>query len=238
MQSHGRNNLKKPFGATKDKNKLTGTIPPYSFPTLRGKAIDDKRSYLNHVDKVAELWAQDIIESYILKQQPVRWRAKLLRHLAIVFGSIGGLIPLLIGTGVSKVIIKFNMPDGIAWMQSMDWIRIGYFSLGLAAVFVSYDKLFGYSSSWIRFVETSMAIKLLLAKFQYEWAVFDSSVVDCPLDSRLCEERLQMIKNFVLAVLSEVKNESSKWAAEYSSNIAALESTYKQPNNIRGNGGS
>jgi hypothetical protein len=122
-------------------------------------------------------------------------------------------------------------------MQNMDWIRIGYFSLGLAAVFVSYDKFFGYSSSWIRFVETSMAIKLLLAKFQYEWAVSDSGVVDCQLDPKLCEDRLQMIKNFVLAVLSEVKNESSKWSAEYSSSIATLETTYKQPNNINGNGG-
>ncbi|MDD4652197.1 MAG: SLATT domain-containing protein, partial [Methanothrix sp.] len=209
----------------------------YSFPAIKGKTIDDKRSYLNHVDKVAELWAQDVVESYILKQDPVRRRAKFLRHLSIVFGSIGGLIPLLIGTGVSQIIVKLSVLKEVAWMQSMDWIRIGYFSLGLAAVFISYDKLFGYSSSWIRFVETSMAIKLLLAKFQYEWAASDFSAADCQMNSQLCEKKLQMIRDFVLAVLSEVKNESSKWAAEYSSNIATMEATYKQPNNIKGNGG-
>jgi len=76
-----------------------------------------------------------------------------------------------------------------------------------------------------------MALRLLLGTFQYEWAVKDSAALHCELDAKQCDERLQMIKKFVVDILSEVKNEASKWAAEYSSSIAELETTYSQSNN-------
>jgi len=123
--------VKKLFGTKEDRFKQTQTIPPYSFPVLRNNTYSDKRSYLNHVEKIAELWAQEVIESYVHRQKPVRDRAKLLRHLALICGSIGGLIPLLIGTGISNILLDFNLVNEMNWIQNLNWIKLGYFIPGI-----------------------------------------------------------------------------------------------------------
>jgi hypothetical protein len=185
-------------------------IPPFSFPDLMGRSEEDRRRYLKSTSKFAEWRTQEAIEWYIRKKNPMRRNAQILRFSAIVFATFGVLIPF-ISTSQLIPATKFN------------WQEVGYISLGIAVFCIGLDKYFGFSSSWVRFIMTSIALQKRLAKFQYDWAILNSNAADHQCDSTTCEKMLQSIQTFMLEVLSELEKEAKEWAVQYSNNIADME---------------
>jgi hypothetical protein len=193
-------------------------VPSYSFPKLLDKRDENMLTYLNNVSKFAEWKTQEAIEWYLYKKNPMRRYAQILRFSAILFAAFGGLSPLLV-TG--NMLPSTNS----AW----NWTLVGYVSFGLAAASIGLDKFFGFSSSWVRFVLTELALQRHLAEFQHDWAILSSkAVTEDPFDSKTCEIMFRRIQEFRLKVHSELENEASNWASEYRNNIAEMERVTQQ----------
>jgi hypothetical protein len=137
--------------------------------------------------------------------------AQFLRFMAIMFAAFGGLTPFIVASGL------------LSKNNSWAWTQIGYISLGLAAACVGLDKFFGYSSSWIRFIMTSLALQKHL-----DWAPLNSKVVGDQFNSNAFENMVRRVQTFNLQVLSELEKEASDWAAEYRSNLAEMEKAARQ----------
>ena len=100
----------------------------------------------------AESSAQSSIAWYGRNKNNLAWWSRALRRAAIFFTSIGGLIPFISAVGlVAPQTSLVNFEFG----------QLGYLFLGMAAALIGYDKFFGYSSGWIRYMTTKMALESL-----------------------------------------------------------------------------
>jgi hypothetical protein len=190
--------------------------PPESFPKLEGSDSKALWNYSNDLRQSAENRANEIINWYIERKNPVARNARALRFMAIVFAAFGGLIPFIVGSGLLPKIV------------GLDWTQIGYISLGIAASCIALDRFFGFSSSWIRYITTSIVLQKHLAEFQYDWAVLSSKAVGNEFNPDMCENMLRRVQTFMLKILTELEKEAADWAAEYRSNLAEMEKATRE----------
>jgi hypothetical protein len=129
-----------------------------------------------------------------------------LRWLAIVFFVLGGLAPIIAGL----------LPDGWKLMTT----QAGYLVLGLAAGFLAFDRFFGLSSGWIRYMTTLAAIERLRADFAFDWT---ARLQGTAIDEAAKLSFLERAQTFRRAVLDLVDKETAAWVAEFQTSLADLE---------------
>jgi SMODS and SLOG-associating 2TM effector domain 2 len=149
------------------------------------------------------------IKWYTLAAVPNKRNGRAFRFLAILFVAVAGIVPLVITA----------LPDGVISSKLVD---ISYIFIGIAAFLIGVDKFFGYSSSWMRYITTQMALETLLAKFRYDWAIESVKAGD-KLDADACKPLLIIVKNFAADVQSKMENETAQWATELRNNLTDAE---------------
>jgi len=135
------------------------------------------------------------------KKSKARW-SRGLRFLAIVLASAGGLVPLMALGGIGHL-----NP------------AVGYLLLGGAAATVAFDRLFGFSSAWMRYMTTAMTLERLLVEFQLEWARSRALAADADEVAK----QFDVLDRFGSAVASAVEEETVVWASEFGTNIHGFE---------------
>lgn len=85
--------------------------------------------------------------------------SRVFRGFAIVLFVLGGLAPIAAGI-MSKATADAEM---VVITQS------GYMMLGIAAGLLAFDRYFGVSSGWIRYMTSLAAIERLRAEFLFDW---------------------------------------------------------------------
>lgn len=126
-----------------------------------------------------------------------------------MFVALAGIAPLVITA----------LPNDVV---SLKHVEISYIFIGIAAFLIGVDKFFGFSSSWMRFVTTQIALETLLAKFRYDWAI-ESVKASGKLDTDACKPLLILAKNFAADVQSKIENETAQWAIELRNNLTDTE---------------
>jgi hypothetical protein len=187
-------------------NGQTSAIPP--FPTNNGSSADLK-DYLEKIYLFAVGNAEKNISWYSTRAKPNQWYAQRIRFFAILFVAVAGIVPLVITA----------LPDGVA---APKLVEISYIFIGIAAFLIGVDKFFGYSSSWMRYITTQMALETLLAKFRYDWAI-ESVKASGKLDADTCKPLLILAKNFAADIQSKMENETAQWATELRNNLTETE---------------
>lgn len=167
-------------------------------------------------------WTVKTTESRIAwydhSRKPKRAGSQWLRVFSILFAAIGALCPLVDATKI--------VGDKILLGQ---W---GYVSIALAAAIVGYDKYFGLSTGWMRYIVTQLSLEKALKEFQYDWIILYAQQANI-------STLLQRIKDFSLQVESLVRQETDAWVLEFQSNVAELEKVLKtevetrKPGNIK-----
>jgi len=118
---------------------------------------------LNAVREYVEIQARQLIQWYYNKKQ---WKPRMssgLRLFVILFFSIGGLVPLIKAT-FPVTSIAAVVPTGF------DFGQLGYLLIALGAGAIALDRFFGYSSGWIRYITTALAIERSVDEFRLDWA--------------------------------------------------------------------
>jgi hypothetical protein len=199
-------------------NSQPSVIPP--FPANCGNA--DFKDYLEKIYNFAVENTIEQTEWYRKAAKPNRRYAQWLRFAAILFVALAGIAPLAIP------MISQGSPGTPNSVDSSKLVNITYIFIGIAAFLIGVDKFFGYSSSWMRYITTQMALETLLAKFRYDWAI--ESVKACgKLDAEACKPLLTLVKNLAIDVQSKKEGEAAQWATELRNNLNDIENKAVQP---------
>ncbi|HEX3048734.1 MAG TPA: SLATT domain-containing protein [Bacillota bacterium] len=176
---------------------------------------------LNSVYRWAIAKAEERILWYSEKRKIKRTGSQLIRGFVALFIAIGALCPLVDATGV------FGGPEHkIAFSQ---W---GYLSLAMAAAIFGFDRFFGLSTGWMRFIVTQMSIDRTLKEFQHDWIILSAQQVPCSANNNYLIP-LQRVKDFTLQVENLAKQETDSWVIEFQSNISHLEKILKTETDAR-----
>ena len=193
-------------------------IPRLSAQNLKWTRADDIQASISELYQYAETSANASIDWYGRhKNSLARW-SQTLRALTIILTSIGGLMPLISALG-------FRISVGQT--GNLELGQLGYLFLGLAAACVGYDKFFGYSSGWMRYIKTKMILEKTLAEFRLDWAMMIAKLGDNPPTPDQVQLMIQRLKEFLLTTNNHVEKETEAWISEFKTNIAELEKTSK-----------
>lgn len=163
--------------------------------------------------RYVESEAQRQIDWYFRKMKVKSKVSTALRFVAIALFVLGGLAPIL------KAILA---PD-ILKKLPFDFGETGYLLIGIAAGCVALDRFFGYSTGWIRYITTALAIEKSLDEFRMEWARHTAKLRgELPNEIQL-DELLLTCETFSLAIRSQVAQETKVWVVEFENNLAQLE---------------
>jgi hypothetical protein len=174
---------------------------------------DDPHAYLNGIYDYVKKQAIDSINWYLKRKGPVSFISKLLRFLAIIAATLGAVFPVLQGT---------DLITKVSWVPN-NFSQYGYILLALAGGCVLLDKLFGFSSNWMRYMSTVMRLQTLLAQFEMDWAKLVFKSGSGSIDEEQQNKMIDCLSEFRLAVVKELQNETQKWIEEFRSNMAQLE---------------
>lgn len=149
--------------------------------------------------------AEDQVKWYETRRIPQKTWSQRTRWLSLTFATLGALCPL------AAPMVMFqghNLPE------------LGYIFLALGALIMAFDRLYGFSSSWMRYASTQLNLDIALREFQFEWALLQSQ-------SHTPDAALQKLKDFSGKIDGIVKQETDAWINEFRSNIAELEKVLK-----------
>lgn len=190
----------------RDRNLIDSESPDIDWST------GDLRSHMEQLCSWAERQASGAVAWYYKRKEPKRRGSRGLRLGAILFLSVGALIPLLVAAGLLD---RVPGPSSVG--------SVGYVAFGLGAACIAIDKLFGLSSGWMRFVSAAMAIEKEIVSFRFDRIAFLATNRQLPLNEARFLEMLGLVKRFRHAVLDVVANETDEWILEFKSNFARLE---------------
>jgi hypothetical protein len=145
--------------------------------------------------------------------------SQILRSAAILLASIGALLPLVV-TAVGR--LDQNNPS--KYLVDAQW---GYIAFALGAACVAADKFYGFSSGWIRYMKTQMALEGALTDLRYDWIVLVSKAAPQQPTGEQIQGMIQKMKDFVVLVRTQVQQETDAWVLEFQSNLADLANTVK-----------
>lgn len=183
-------------------------LTPSVMPQLSWNP-EDVAGSIAELYRLLEARAVESIQWYLRDR---RWKKRLsraLRMAAILLTAAGGLIPLSRAAGAD-----IN-PE------------LGYVFLAAAAACVALDRFFGFSSSWMRYMLTSVALQRLLIEFQIDWIKLNAHNQGESLTAERVQELLQRLGDFAAAIVEHVEQETLAWVAEFQSSLHQLDQTHR-----------
>jgi hypothetical protein len=200
QQTHDENQRHGPRRSPPNSRDLSGTrLPDLSWDSAQtnGSLETLYRDVESRVIEAIDWYLKD-------KRGQARW-SRSLRALAILLASAGGLIPLVVSDG--------NPIDS----------RWGYVLLAMAASCVALDRLFGFSSAWMRYLTASMALQRLLTQLQFEWTALTAAPTASGSTADSTRHVLGRLQAYSLAVRDLVAEETAEWTTEFRTNLSQLE---------------
>jgi len=169
-----------------------------SDPRNRQKLLADLRAYVESVAAEQIVWYK---KSRVSRQIASLW----IRFCSLLFLFLGGLCPLL--------------PRDLPRSPVQDFEPWGYLLIGIGGGLLLFDRLFGISSSWMRFIWASFEIEALLDDFRISWLKI--LLEDKESDSlEALQPFLATADNTIKRIHAIVLQETSSWRTEFQTNIA------------------
>jgi hypothetical protein len=99
--------------------------------------------------------------------------------------------------------------------------QIGVCALALAAFVQVGDRVFGWSTGWLRYMTTVMTMERLTAEFQQDWAAYLLSHVDVPSPNDV-RALFELAKRLGADLRARTEEETAAWVTEFNAGMAAL----------------
>jgi hypothetical protein len=178
-------------------------ITPERFPQLPWELENAERS-LETAAEWVEGQAHRAVAWYLRQKVPKARASRALRFAAIVFVTIGAAVPFVA-----------HLVDGIA----IEW---GYLAFALAGASMGFDRYFGVSSAWMRYLLAELEIQGILQRMRLDRAALQAARAGSPITPGDVAAELALLSMAAQAIHAEVARETIAWAAEFQSNVAAL----------------
>ena len=160
--------------------------------------------------------ARQQIEWYQRKVKPKRQGSQAVRFLAIVLLGLAALVPLV------KAAFQAKLPSYLAFD-----FELGYIFAAVAAGLIAFDKYFGLSTGWIRFIQTEMALQSALDELHYDWVALLAKIQGQSPTAEQVQAMIQRLRGFIVAVNAQTQKETEAWVLEFQTNLADLEKAAK-----------
>jgi hypothetical protein len=124
-----------------------------------------------------------------------------IRTIILIFLVCGGVLPVIAGSlEETKLRLLFT--------------QYGVAALAVAGLLQVADRIFGFSSGWIRYISTVLAMEDLTRKFELDWADYllskNQNIEDCDK-----KPLFDLAKRFEEEILKKQIEETEKWVAEF-----------------------
>jgi hypothetical protein len=187
-------------------------LPPASVPQAEGAPHALQEVYEGVVNK-----AEKAMRWYESRQRSKRAGARWTRMTAIVMGALATIIPSIIAFIPEKSYPDFQLTrlNPIATVLGV-----------AAATMILLDKFYGFSTSWMRFVNTYQDIQSKLDAFRINWQkqVLLLNANDPPTDQQVAA-MYDMLAAFSLTIDDAVRAETQAWASEFKQALADVDRT-------------
>ncbi len=207
-------------GTASAKQPTSGAVPkrkPYPenievahLEILSWKTATDVEASINTLYRYAETMADESIRWYWKAKRTNALWSRFLRVGAIGFVALGGLAPIV---------------SSLDWFSQSSHLvgQLGYISLGIAAACVGFDKFFGFSSGWMRYVLTVMMQQEALSAFRMDWAILSVQLGEKTLNVDEIKPMIQRVKDFVQQIDQSIEEETRTWTTEFQSSLANID---------------
>ena len=135
---------------------------------------------------------------------------------AIILGTAGALLPLLVAFGQGR--------SWLSWIANSQW---GYIAFASPGACLAIDKFYGFSTGWIRYIKTELALQGALIQLRYDWFTLLAKVENSQPTQDQIQLMLQKLEAFVVSVNTQVGQETDAWILEFQSGLAELANTLK-----------
>jgi hypothetical protein len=164
------------------------------------------------------------IDWYKAKVRPKRLGSQACRFLAIALIGLAALVPLLKAAGLGQAwpgLSAQNHPQGADPLQIA--FELGYVFAAIGAGVIAFDKYFGLSTGWIRYVQTQLALEGALDEVHYDWVALLAKMQEQSPTVEQVQAMVQRLRSFIVFVNSQVQKETEAWVMEFQSSLADLE---------------
>jgi len=164
---------------------------------------------------------------YIEKTGALKFFSRFIRAFSILLSALGTLCPL---------IDSLKLED----LKDISLGQYGYIFFAVAAGLFLFDKFFGISTNWMRFIATHAALDKKIDEFQYDWLITINQLPDSASPGSKAAALLGKLKDFCNQIDDLVIDETNAWITEFQSNLTKLDSFLseqkksKTPNNQPG----
>ena len=148
-------------------------------------------------------------EWYATKRRAKRQGGRVLRVGAILLGTVAAVLPIL-----SQIYTNDAKPA-----IAPGWAAV---ALAAAAALIAFDRYFGFSAGWMRFMAAELHVTRLRHGFEYDWQAVRAAATNPPSDKDVTA-LLARARAFVLAVDDAIADETGAWITEFRTNLERVE---------------
>jgi SMODS and SLOG-associating 2TM effector domain 2 len=178
---------------------------------------------LNILRERAESEAEKATKWYYEKKKSKNWWSRWLRGWAITFTVFAGLVPILGASGV----FSFRTDPSHARLLELQFNQFGYIFIGLAAGCIAYDRFFGFSTNWMRYIGAAMRIETARIRFRFEWERLSATGKSGDPEDGKVRDMLETIERFMITIREAIEFETGAWISEFQTNLSQLDKETK-----------
>lgn len=157
--------------------------------------------------------AEEALHWYEVSQRAKRRGARITRSVAIVFGALAAILPTVVTA----------LPDRLGDYQVARLNPVATALGVLAGTMILLDKLYGFSSSWIRYATTYQTIQGNLEAFKLGWQRKLFEVQPAQASSEQVRALFDFLGAFLASVNAAVQGETQSWVAEFKGALNELD---------------
>lgn len=134
------------------------------------------------------------------------------RVAAFILGAFGVTAPLLAAIGLEA-------------SERLLWSQAAVAALALAGLAQLADRVFGWSSGWLRYISTVTAMEDLSRQFELDWAGYFIKVGNTPPTE--VRPLFDIAQRFEVEIAALQKRETDAWVVEFNTGMSALNDLVK-----------
>ena len=157
--------------------------------------------------------AQEAIDWYINAKDAKKWGATITRSGTILATTM--TVYFTAGLQMSSI-VPFGDPGLLAASAA-----------AIAAVLQGFDRFFGFSKAWMRYISTELKIRTALSAFNMSWPSRTSKWAGgVPSDDQV-QDAITACVAFITEVDAAVRQETDQWIADFQASLKDLEDATK-----------
>lgn len=144
------------------------------------------------------------------------WNSIKTKRRISVFLRLLTLVSLILGTLLPILSSLYSTPE-----FRLQLTQCGVAALALGGLLQVADRVFGWSSGWLRYVTTVTAMENLTRKFELEWAGYLITKIG-NIDNNDMKQLFDLAKSYEENMVKLQSDETDKWVAEFNTGMALL----------------